>query len=119
MTVTERRIPTPHGEARLELHSARGPFVTLLLSHGAGAGIETADLQALARDLPRHGVTVVLLEQPWRVAGRKVATAPQTLVDGLVAAANRLGTRTPLGLGGRSAGARWAVRPSTSCCGGR
>ena len=30
---------------------------------------------ALADDLPRNGVTVVLLEQPWRVAGRKVATA--------------------------------------------
>lgn len=110
MTVTERRVPTPHGEARLEVHSARGPFITLLLSHGAGAGVDTFDLQALARDLPRHGVTVVLLEQPWRVAGRKVATAPGTLDEGLVAAANRLRTRSPLVVGGRSAGARSAAR---------
>ena len=48
-------------------------------------------------DLPRNGVTVVLLEQPWRVAGRKVATPPPTLDDGLVAAANGLRTRTPAG----------------------
>ena len=110
MTVSERRIDTPHGEARLEVHSARGPFATLLLSHGAGVGIETQDLQALAHDLPRQGVTVVLLEQPWRVAGRRLATAPPTLDDGLVAAANRLRTRSALVVGGRSAGARSAAR---------
>jgi predicted alpha/beta-hydrolase family hydrolase len=107
---TERRIATPHGEARLVTHRARTPVATLLLSHGAGAGIDTGDLEALARHLPRNGVTVVLLEQPWRVAGRKVATPPPTLDDGLRAAADRLRTRTPLVIGGRSAGARSAAR---------
>ena len=106
----ERRIATPHGEARLVSHRARSPRVTLLLSHGAGNGIDTADLAALAGLLPRQGVTVVLLEQPWKVAGRKVATAPATLDDGLLAAANALRTRTPLVVGGRSAGARSAAR---------
>jgi predicted alpha/beta-hydrolase family hydrolase len=106
----ERRIATPHGEARLVTHRARTPVATLLLSHGAGAGIDTGDLEALARHLPRNGVTVVLLEQPWRVAGRKVATPPPTLDDGLRAAADRLRTRTPLVIGGRSAGARSAAR---------
>ena len=70
---TERRIDTPHGEARLVTDRARSTFATLLLSHGAGVGIDTADLEALARHLPRNGITVVRLEQPWRVAGRKVA----------------------------------------------
>ena len=84
--------------------------MTLLLSHGAGGGIEARDLQALADRLPRHGVHVVLLEQPWRVAGRKVATAPPTLDDALVAAARTLRFRTPLVVGGRSAGARSAAR---------
>jgi len=107
---TERRIATPHGEARLVSHRARSPRVTLLLSHGAGNGIDTADLEALAGLLPRQGVTVVLLEQPWKVAGRKVATAPATLDVGLLAAANTLRTRTPLVVGGRSAGARSAAR---------
>ena len=113
MTVTERRLETPQGEARLVTHRARAPFVTLLLSHGAGGGIEARDLQALADRLPRHGVTVVLLEQPWRVAGRKVATPPPTLDDALVAAARTLRFRTPLVVGGRSAGARSAARSAT------
>jgi uncharacterized protein len=110
VSATERRIPTPHGEARLVTERARHPIATLLLSHGAGAGIDTVDLEALAHHLPRNGVTVVRLEQPWRVAGRRVATSPATLDDGLIAAANQLRTRTPLVIGGRSAGARSAAR---------
>lgn len=106
----DRRIDTPHGEGRLITARARKPLVTLLLSHGAGAGIESRDLQALFRGLPKHGVNVVLFEQPWRLAGRKVATPPPTLDDGLLAAANQLRIRTPLVVGGRSAGARSAAR---------
>lgn len=110
MTRQERRLDTPHGEARLVVDQARSPIATLLLSHGAGNGIDTRDLTALAEQLPRNGVTVLRLEQPWKVAGRKVATAPPTLDAGLIAAANRLRTRTPLVVGGRSAGARSAAR---------
>jgi predicted alpha/beta-hydrolase family hydrolase len=107
---SERRIDTPHGEARLVTNRARSPRATVLLSHGAGNGIETADLQALARHLPRQDISVVLLEQPWKVAGRKVATPPATLDEGLRAAADALRVRTPLVIGGRSAGARSAAR---------
>jgi predicted alpha/beta-hydrolase family hydrolase len=106
----ERRVETPQGEARLVSHRSRHPVATLLLSHGAGNGIDTRDLRALARHLPRNGITVVLLEQPWKVAGRKIATAPATLDEALVAAADRLRVRTPLVVGGRSAGARSAAR---------
>ena len=95
-------------------YRARRPVVTLLLSHGAGGGIDARDLDALASELPRNGVSVVLLEQPWRVAGRKVATAPATLDAGLLAAANNLRVRTPLVVGGRSAGARSAARSARS-----
>lgn len=108
--MTEKRIDTPHGEARLVTDRARSPVATLLLSHGAGVGIDTADLEALARHLPRNGITVIRLEQPWRVAGRKVATPPPTLDDGLVAAASHLRGTAPLVVGGRSAGARSAAR---------
>ena len=106
----EKRIETPHGEARLVTHRARRPRVTVLLSHGAGNGIDTADLEALAKHLPGQGVTVVLLEQPWKVAGRKVATPPRTLDDGLAAAVGAMRVRTPVVVGGRSAGARSAAR---------
>lgn len=106
----EKRIETRHGEARLVTHRAKSPRATLLLSHGAGNGIDTADLEALATHLPRQGVSVVRLEQPWKVAGRKIATPPATLDDGLRAAADFLRVRTPMIVGGRSAGARSAAR---------
>lgn len=110
----ERTVATPHGPGRLVTHQSPRPVASLLLSHGAGKGVETADLQALARSLPRQGVSVVLFEQPWKVAGRKIATAPSTLDDGLVAAASAMRMRVPLVVGGRSAGARSAARCARS-----
>jgi uncharacterized protein len=107
---SERAVATPYGEGRLVVHRARGATTTLLLSHGAGNGIEARDLAAIAAALPRQGVTVALFEQPWRVAGRKIASAPATLDVGLGAAARALRPRTSLVLGGRSAGARSAAR---------
>jgi predicted alpha/beta-hydrolase family hydrolase len=87
--------------------------VTLLLSHGAGGGVGARDLQALAAELPGQGASVLLLEQPWRVAGRRVASPPATLDDALVAAARSLRVRSPLVVGGRSAGARSAARSAS------
>lgn len=112
--MTTREVATPQGTARLETRRARSPFATLLLSHGAGGGTDARDLQALAARLPGEGVSVLLLEQPWRVAGRKVATPPPTLDEALVAVARTLRPRVPLVVGGRSAGARSACRCATT-----
>ncbi|WP_232681360.1 alpha/beta family hydrolase [Nocardioides sp. R-C-SC26] len=108
-----RDVETPHGVGRLVTSRARRPVVTLLLSHGAGNGIDTRDLEALAQHLPRHGITVVRFEQPWRVAGRRIATPPASLDAGFVAAAAQLRGSTPLVVGGRSAGARSATRTAS------
>jgi hypothetical protein len=105
-----RTIPTPHGDARLEVHRAAEPMATLLLSHGAGGGIGAADLQALATELPRFGITVELLEMPWRVAGKKLAPRPAVLDECFLAVGQALRPRTPRVVGGRSAGARAAAR---------
>ncbi|MDO9458331.1 alpha/beta family hydrolase [Nocardioides sp.] len=110
MTRHELTVDTPHGEGLLVTDRTRKPIATLMLGHGAGAGIDTPDLEALAEALPRNDVTVVRFEQPWKRAGRKVATAPATLDAAFVAGANRLRTRSPLIVGGRSAGARSAAR---------
>ncbi|KQY54470.1 MULTISPECIES: alpha/beta family hydrolase [unclassified Nocardioides] len=112
MVNVEKMLPTPYGDARLVSSRSRRPVATLLLSHGAGAGIDTPDLEALAKALPGQGITVHRLEQPWKVAGKKVATAPPTLDVALKLAADHLRPRTPLILGGRSAGARSAARSS-------
>lgn len=114
MTPTVRSVDTPHGEGRLHVHRARSPLATLLLSHGAGGGVGARDLVALADALPREGFSVVLFEQPWRVAGRKIATPPPTLDAALTAAARTMRPRTPLVVGGRSAGARSAARTARS-----
>jgi predicted alpha/beta-hydrolase family hydrolase len=105
-----RTLSTPHGDARLVAHRAAEPMATLLLTHGAGGGIDAPDLQALAADLPRSGITVELLEMPWRVAGRKLAPRSDTRRAPPAAAAGALRPRTPRVLGGRSAGARAAAR---------
>jgi len=81
------------------------------VSHGAGGGIEARDLRALAAALPARGYTVALVEQPWRVAGKKVAPAPKTLDAAWTAlwpALEKPGL--PVVAGGRSAGARVACR---------
>lgn len=110
-TVTAQTVPTDAGDARVIWHPAARPRFVLALGHGAGGGVEARDLQALARVLPGHGVTVALVEQPWRVAGRKVAPAPKTLDTGwrgIWPAVAEPGL--PVISGGRSAGARVACR---------
>jgi predicted alpha/beta-hydrolase family hydrolase len=106
----ERIVGTPHGEARIVAHRARRPAATLALGHGAGGGLEAADLVALAARLPRQDINVFLIEQPWRRAGKKVAPAPKALDEGWIATIGQLRIRTPLVVGGRSAGARVACR---------
>ncbi|MET8579449.1 alpha/beta family hydrolase [Streptomyces collinus] len=113
MTTTEI-IATDAGDARITWHRARQPRLVLALGHGAGGGVEARDLQALARVLPGHGVSVALVEQPWRVAGKKLAPPPKTLDTGwrgIWPALARPGL--PVVSGGRSAGARVACRTAT------
>ncbi|GAA2055299.1 hypothetical protein GCM10009839_74800 [Catenulispora yoronensis] len=108
-------ITTPAGDARITRFPApaRKRRAVLALGHGAGGGIAAPDLQVLAATLPGRGIDVVLVEQPWVVAGKKLAPAPKTLDAGWlpVAAAVRTAARKkPFLVGGRSAGARVACR---------
>nr|WP_145487207.1 MULTISPECIES: alpha/beta family hydrolase [Streptomyces] len=107
-------VETDAGTARITWHRATAPRAVLALSHGAGGGIEARDLQALAGVLPGHGVSVALVEQPWRVAGKRVAPAPRTLDTGWRGIWPALaGMELPVISGGRSAGARVACRTAT------
>ncbi|MER6252375.1 alpha/beta family hydrolase [Streptomyces sp. NPDC001584] len=111
MTTRTESVDTAAGEARITWHRAPEPRLVLAVSHGAGGGIEARDLQALAAALPARGITVALVEQPWRVAGKKVAAAPKVLDEGwrgLWPALVEPGL--PVVAGGRSAGARVACR---------
>ena len=108
-------IDTPHGPARAHLHRPAGsPAGALVLGHGAGGGVGAKDLRAAAGAALQAGWLAVLVEQPYRVAGRRApAPAKQLdaawravlteLVDGELAG-------LPLVTGGRSSGARVACR---------
>jgi predicted alpha/beta-hydrolase family hydrolase len=106
-----REVPTRHGPARLHRtgRSVRGS-ATLVLGHGAGGGVEAVDLQALAAAVAAAGHAVVLVEQPWRVAGRRIAPRPVVLDEAWLDAVRALRPSGPLVVGGRSAGARVACR---------
>lgn len=110
MTTQVSVVPTPHGDARLHKDRSRSPIATLVLGHGAGGGVDSRDLEALAQGLPRNGISVVRVEQPWHVAGKRIAPRPEVLDACFVAASDKLRVRTPLVVGGRSAGARSAAR---------
>ncbi|MEV5353942.1 alpha/beta family hydrolase [Streptomyces sp. NPDC052693] len=108
---TTETVETEAGTARITWHPARKPRLVLAVGHGAGGGIEARDLAALAEVLPAHGVTVARVEQPWRVAGKKLAPAPRTLDTGWRGVWPALtAPGLPVISGGRSAGARVACR---------
>lgn len=107
-------IDTPHGPARVTMHRAPEGRAALLLGHGAGGGVTAPDLVATAQSAKRAGVHVALVEQPYRVAGRR-APAPATQLDAAwLAVAEHLADGPLEGLptvfGGRSSGARVACR---------
>lgn len=108
-------LQTVQGPAQVQVHPGTGeaPRGTLLLGHGAGGGTGAKDLQSMLA-ATEHGWTVILVEQPWRVAGRKIATRPPTLdaawQDVMLALTPTM--PRPLVVGGRSAGARVACRLS-------
>lgn len=108
-------VDTEAGTARISWLPAPEPRLLLALGHGAGGGIEARDLRALAAALPAHGVSVALVEQPWRVAGKKLAPAPKTLDTGWRGLWPVLaGAGLPVVAGGRSAGARVACRTASA-----
>jgi predicted alpha/beta-hydrolase family hydrolase len=113
--VTLLDVATPLGPARADVTGEMGRLRgTLVLGHGAGGGIEAVDLVAVTTAAAGAGWRVVRVEQPWRVAGKRVAASPPKLDDGWRAVLAQLRTdgvlAGPLVLGGRSAGARVACR---------
>jgi uncharacterized protein len=107
-------LDTPHGPARAHLHVVEGAARMLVLGHGAGGGVAAPDLKVAADVALAEGLSVALVEQPYRVAGRRTpARAPQldaawrAVVERL--RAGPLGG-VPLVAGGRSSGARVACR---------
>lgn len=113
MTVLE--LDTPHGPGRAHLTPAAGePRGAVVLGHGAGGSVTAPDLVAVRDAASAAGFTVALVEQPYRVAGRRSTPRPPIL-DACwipILAALRTGPLAglPVVTGGRSSGARVACR---------
>jgi predicted alpha/beta-hydrolase family hydrolase len=113
-SVKELEIDTPYGAAKAHLHSTNEPRAALALGHGAGGGVTARDLAEVARVAQAAGLSVALVEQPYRVAGRRSPAPAHQLDAAWVAVIDHLRAvelgDLPLVVGGRSSGARVACR---------
>ena len=104
-------LDTLHGPARAHFHPVDSPAGLLVLGHGAGGGVASPDLVGATDAAREAGLSVALVEQPYRVAGRR-SPAPAAQLDAawisVISQLPREGL--PLLVGGRSAGARVACR---------
>jgi predicted alpha/beta-hydrolase family hydrolase len=107
-----REVETPHGPARVLLQQALDPKAALVLGHGAGGSVSAPDLQVATRVALEEDLSVALVEQPYLVAGRKIAPPAPRLDEAWLAVIEDLEEFRGLQLitGGRSAGARVACR---------
>jgi uncharacterized protein len=112
LAVRVETIETPSGPARAHVHDVAAPRARLVLGHGAGGGIQARDLLAATAAALAASVEVALVEQPYRVTGRRSPPPARTLDAAWtpVVAALSAGTRLRLIVGGRSSGARVACR---------
>jgi predicted alpha/beta-hydrolase family hydrolase len=112
--MSAREIETPHGVARAHVETVKKPIGALVLGHGAGGGIGARDLVAASEVATSKGFSVALVEQPYRVAGRRSPAPAHQLDAAWIAVIEelRVADLADLSLitGGRSAGARVACR---------
>jgi uncharacterized protein len=107
-------VDTPQGPGRVHLHPADGAAGALVLGHGAGGGVEAPDLVTAMEIALAEGFSVALVEQPYRVAGRRSSPSADRLDEAWTAVVAHLRDGElgglPIVVGGRSAGARVACR---------
>ena len=109
-----RLLETPHGQARVHLREVDTPRAALVLGHGAGGGVESPDLLGAAKAALEAGLTVALVEQPYRVAGRRSPAPANQLDAAWTSVIEQLAFEVPLIAGGRSSGARVACRTAAT-----
>jgi uncharacterized protein len=118
MCMTMLEVDTPHGRAHVHLHSVDEPRAALVLGHGAAGGVTSRDLLAVTGVAQSERVGVALVEQPYRVAGRRAPAPARQLDAAWIAVVDHLLARElrglPLVVGGRSLGGRVACRTAAA-----
>jgi predicted alpha/beta-hydrolase family hydrolase len=108
------KIDTPRGVAHVHEHPAADARGLLLLGHGAGGSVTAPDLQAVTKAVVAAGISVGLVEQPYRVRGSSSSPPPPRLDEAWIPVCAAMRTDLPLFCGGRSAGARVACRTAAT-----
>lgn len=113
-------VTTPRGVAWADVdRPSGGPVGLLMLGHGAGGGVEAADLLAARRAALEAEWAVARVTQPYRVAGRRSPPAGPVLDGAWLPVVTKVRSGRGLGLlpvvfGGRSSGARVACRTASA-----
>jgi uncharacterized protein len=118
-STASHEVDTPLGSARVALTVPSSvPTALVVLGHGAGGGVDAPDLALVTGALSAAGIAVARVEQPYRVAGRRLPgatagldTAWRAVVAHLLA--DPALAPLPLVFGGRSSGARVACRTAS------
>jgi uncharacterized protein len=107
-------VDTPHGQANVHFHRVDEPRAALALGHGAAGGVTAPDLVAVTEVACSEGLSVALVEQPYKVAGRRSPAPVHQLDAAWIAVIEHLVAGElaglPLIVGGRSLGGRVACR---------
>ena len=111
-------LDTTHGPARVHIHAVSDAIGALVLGHGAGGGVAARDLVAVSQAAEAQRFAVALVEQPYRVAGRRSPAPPRQLDRAWTEVIERLRVDElaglPMVVGGRSSGARVACRTAAA-----
>ena len=102
-------IETTHGVARADLQPADQARGALVLGHGAGGGIEAPDLVAATKAALSVEIAVALIEQPYRVAGRRAPPRPPVLDAAWISVVGQLSAGALAGLPIVGAAVQWAA----------
>jgi uncharacterized protein len=106
-------VSTGAGPARVSLDQPASPSFLVVMTHGAGGGVDSKDLLAVRQAGLARGGAVARVLQPYRVRGARApgASGPQDAAWlEVVAALRERYAGIPLVQGGRSNGARVACR---------
>lgn len=117
MTTAESALTITVGDARVSTLYARPeqPFATVVLAHGAGAGMEHPFMGGFTRGLNDDGVSTLRFNFPYREAGRKFPDRPpaaiatwRAVMDEAARQAEEHGDSGPIWAAGKSFGGRMA-----------
>ncbi|MFC4374104.1 alpha/beta family hydrolase [Nocardia halotolerans] len=111
------RIETTAGPAEIELDEVDDPPFLLVITHGAGGGVDAKDILTVRDSALAVGGAVARVVQPFRVAGRRAPGNAVKQDQAWLEIVAELRTRfpdIPIVQGGRSNGARVACRTAVA-----